>query len=179
MPQLNFGQPANGIMQMAYVVADIREAMQHWITHLRVGPWFLLEHFTGEHPVYRGRESRADVAIAMSFAGHMNIELIQPNDAHPSVYRELIDTRGYGFHHWGVASADIDGDIERYARVGMEVAFRAGVPTGGDVAYLDTHGAMPGFVELISTNPAMERVFSRFYGAALSWDGSDAIRPFA
>jgi hypothetical protein len=109
----------------------------------------------------------------------MNIELIQPNDTHPSVYRELIDTRGHGFHHWGVASADIDTDIVRYERMGMEVAFRAGVPTGGDVAYLDTHGAMPGFVELISTNPAMERAFSRFYGAALAWDGADPIRPFA
>jgi hypothetical protein len=43
---------------------------------------------------------------------------------------------------------------------------------------MDTHGTMPGFVELIATNPLMERVFGRFYGAALSWDGSDPIRPF-
>jgi hypothetical protein len=63
--------------------------------------------------------------------------------------------------------------------MGMELAFRAGVPTGGDVAYMDTHGAMPGFVEVIAANPLMERVFSGFYGAALSWDGSDPIRPFA
>ena len=41
----------------------------------------------------------------MSFAGHMNIELIQPlNDAEPSVYREWIEKRGYGFHHWGRAT---------------------------------------------------------------------------
>jgi hypothetical protein len=44
---------------------------------------------------------------------------------------------------------------------------------------MDTHGAMPGFVEVIAANPLMERVFSGFYGAALSWDGSDPIRPFA
>jgi hypothetical protein len=178
MTLLSFGQPTNGVMQMAYVVEDIRRAMQEWVDRLRVGPWFLLEHFTGERPVYRGRQSQADVAIAMSFAGHMNIELIQPNDTHPSVYREFIETRGYGFHHWGVASADIDADIGRYEAMGMEVAFRAGVPTGGDVAYMDTHGVMPGFVELISTNPLMERTFSRFFGAALSWDGTDPVRPF-
>jgi Glyoxalase/Bleomycin resistance protein/Dioxygenase superfamily len=80
MPLLSFGQPANGVMQMSYVVKDIHAGMQDWIDKLHVGPWFLLEHFTGERPVYRGQQSTADVAIAMSFAGHMNIELIQPND---------------------------------------------------------------------------------------------------
>src|SRR5262249_53635258 len=108
-----------------------------------------------------------------------NIELIQPNDNHPSVYKEHIDARGYGFHHWGVASSDVDGDIARYGKMGMEVAFRCGVPTGGDVAYLDSHGLLPGFVELIATNTFMERAFAHFYGAALSWDGSNPVRPFA
>src|SRR4051794_36850906 len=127
MTLLNFGQPSNGIMQMSYVVKDMRLAIQDWVGKLKVGPWFLLEHFTGERPVYRGSPSKADVAIAMSFAGHMNIELIQPNDTNPSVYKEFIDTRGYGFHHWGVASSDVDADMKRYEAMGMEVAFRAGV----------------------------------------------------
>ena len=178
MGLVGFGQPDDGVIQMCYVVPDIQAAMKTWIDKLKVGPWFLLEHFTGEHPVYRGRKSTADVAIAMSFAGHMNIELIQPNDSNPSVYKESIDAHGYGFHHWGVASADVDADIKLYEAMGMEVAFRAGVPTGGDVAYMDTHGRMPGFVELIATNPLMERAFAHFYGAALGWDGSNPVRPF-
>ena len=178
MPLLNFGQPAGGIMQMAYVVTDIRAAIAEWIERLNVGPWFLLDHFTGVDPVYRGQASRADVAIAMSFAGHMNIELIQPNDDNPSVYKELIDRTGPGFHHWGLASADFKADVRHYEEKGMTLAFRAGVPTGGEVGYFDTGGALPGFVELIETNPGMERAFSRWYGAALAWDGSDPIRPF-
>jgi len=179
MTLLSFGQPDKGIMQMAYVVKDIRDAIREWTERLNVGPWFLLEHFTGIDPVYRGQPSRADITLAMSFAGHMNIELIQPNDSHPSVYKELIDKHGHGFHHWGVATADFKNDLKRYEAKGMEVAFRLGVPTGGEVAYLDTHGALPGFVELIETGPAMERAFGRFYGAALVWDGADPIRPFA
>jgi Glyoxalase/Bleomycin resistance protein/Dioxygenase superfamily len=178
MPELSFGQPAGGVMQMAYTVADIHAAIDEWIARLNVGPWFLLEHFTGEHPVYRGKPSEAGVAIAMAFAGHMNVELIQPNDDKPSVYRETIATRGHGFHHWGLASADVDADVARYAKLGMEVAFRAGVPTGGDVVYLDTRGALPGFVELIPTNPVMEQVFTSFYRASVDWDGRDPVRPF-
>jgi hypothetical protein len=179
MPLLSFGQPDKGIMQMAYVVKDLHSAMDEWIARLNVGPWFVLDRFTGLDPVYRGAPSRAEISLAMSFAGHMNIELIQPNDAHPSVYRELIDKSGYGFHHWGVATADFAGDLKRYESTGMEVAFRLGVPTGGEVAYLDTHGKLPGFVELIETSPGMERAFAQFYGAALAWDGTDPVRPFA
>jgi len=178
MPLLNFGQPDNGIMQMAYIVKDIRQAIDEWVDKLNVGPWFLLDHFTGIDPVYRGQPSKADVSIAMSFAGHMNIELIQPNDANPSVYKESADTKGFGFHHWGVASGDVDADIKRHEKMGHKLAFRAGVPTGGDVAYMDTGGRLPGFVELIQTNPLMERVFSSWHGAALAWDGSNRVRPF-
>ena len=61
---------------MAYVVEDIHAAMKPWAEELKVGPWFLLEHFTGVEAFYRGQPSEAEMAIAMSFAGHMMIELI-------------------------------------------------------------------------------------------------------
>jgi hypothetical protein len=176
---LDFGQPAGGIIQTAYVVDDVGAAIERWIRDLRVGPWFLLERFTGDDPEYRGGPSRTAVAIAMAFAGHMQVELIQPLDDEPSVYRETIDATGYGFHHWGIGSADFAGDIARHEARGHEVAFRAGVPTGGSVAYVDTHGELPGFVELIELGDEMERTFTRFYAASLAWDGADPVRPFA
>jgi hypothetical protein len=109
MGLVGFGQPDDGVIQMCYLVPDIQAAMQTWVQKLRVGPWFLLDHFTGTDPQYRGQDSKADVSLAMSFAGHMNIELIQPNDEHPSVYREWIDRKGYGFHHWGRTTRDFTG----------------------------------------------------------------------
>jgi len=178
MPLLNFGQPSDGIIQMCYVVKDIRAAMDQWVTKLNTGPWFLLDRWTGDNPVYRGQSSQAAVSIAMGFAGHMNIELIQPLDDHPSVYKELIDRQGHGFHHWGVSSTDVDADVRRYQDMGFELAFRAGVPTGGEVAYMDSKGLMPGFVELIQTNREMELAFTGFYAASAAWDGKDPVRPF-
>ena len=178
MADFAFGGPRGGVIQMAYVVPDIREAIGFWVRDLRVGPWFLLDHFTGDRPVYRGEPSRADVAIAMAFAGHMQIELIQPNDDSPSVYRETIDRTGYGFHHFGRASDDIDRDIAEMEKQGYELAFRAGVPTGGDVAYMDGGPEHPGFVELISATEGMEQAFTGFWQASVGWDGADPIRPF-
>jgi hypothetical protein len=176
---LNFGQPDDGIIQMAYVVEDIQAAMKQWADQLRVGPWFLLQHFSGVDPLYRGKPSAADVAIAMSFAGHMMIELIQPNNDAPSVYRETIEQRGYGFHHWGVGSKDFDRDVEIYQKRGAELAFFARVPSGGRVGYMDTTAQLPGMVELIELGADLEPMFTGFYRATLGWDGKDPVRPFA
>ncbi len=178
MGQLDFGQPIGGIIQMAYVVADIASAMGQWTADLRVGPWFLLDHFTGVDPVYRGQPCQAGVALAMGYAGHLQIELIQPTDDHPSVYKEHIDARGFGFHHYGLASPDYAADVARYVARGYELAFEAGVPTGGKVGYLDTHGALPGYLEVIETGAVMEEVFTRFWAASIGWDGSDPVRSF-
>jgi hypothetical protein len=179
MTLLNYGQPEDGIIQMAYVVEDIESAMGHWTASLGAGPWFLLPHFTGDRPTYRGGPSRADVAIAMGFSGHMLIELIAPNDEEPSVYREVIERSGYGFHHFGVGTRNYDADLERHRGNGFELAFQAYVPTGGRVGYLDTKGALPGFLELIELSDATETAFTRFYAASLSWDGKDPVRSFA
>jgi hypothetical protein len=164
---------------MAYVVEDIRRSMDEWVKQLKVGPWFLLEHFTGVDPLYRGQPSEADVALAMAFAGHMMIELIQPNNNAPSVYREVIAKRGYGFHHWGIGSRDFDADVARYRQTGAELAFFAKVPSGGRVAYMDTTARLPGMVELIELNADFEPMFTGFYRASLGWDGKYPVRPFA
>ena len=179
MSLLNFGQPDDGILQMAYVVKDIHTSMHQWVDQLKVGPWFLLEHFSGVDASYRGKPSGADVAIAMSFAGHMMIELIQLNNDAPSVYRETIEKRGYGFHHWGVGSKDFDRDVETYQKRGAELAFFAKVPSGGRVAYMDTTAQLSGMVELIELGADFEPIFTTFYRAALGWDGNNPVRPFA
>ena len=178
MSLVSFGQPDDGIIQMAYVVTDIQRAMEHWISKLKVGPWFLLPDFTGVDPQYRGKASGAHVSLAMSFAGHMNVELIQPNDDAPSVYREVLEARGPGFHHWGMATAHFDRDLERYRSAGHELAFSLRVPSGGRVAYLDTTAPLAGFVELIELGDGFEPVFNRFYRSTIGWDGEDPVRSF-
>jgi len=179
MTKMGFGQNVGRIIQTAYVVKDIRASIDWWVKSANTGPWFLLDHLLADDHVYRGKKSTADVAIAMAFAGSMCIELIQPLDDNPSVYKETIDLRGYGFHHLGLAVSDVDAEIETYRAKGYEVAFRAAVPTGGAVAYLDNGVNDPGFLELIPVTPGMDETFTAFWRASQGWDGSNPIRPFA
>ena len=113
MKIFGFGQRAGQIVQTAYVVQDIRAAIDWWIHDGRVGPWFLLDSFTGPEQRYRGQPTKADVRIAMAFAGHMMIELIQPKDTESSVYQETIRQRGYGCHHVGIAVEDVEAEVCR------------------------------------------------------------------
>jgi len=174
MGLVNFGQPDNGIIQTAYVVKNIREAIGQWVEKLKVGPWFLIEHFQGQDAKYRGQPSKADCALAMSFAGHMMIELIEQYNDAPSVYRETIDKRGYGFHHWGVATSNFDRDMGQCHRG----SFFARVPSGGRVAYMDTTADLPGMVEFIELGASFDPIFSGFYRATIGWDGKDPVRSF-
>jgi hypothetical protein len=178
MGLVNFGQPDDGVIQMAYVVEDIHQAMDHWANKLNVGPWFLLDSFTGVDALYRGQPTAAAVSIAMSFAGHMMVELIQEHAPVPSVYREVIEKRGYGFHHWGVAAKAFDVEVGKYQAAGYDLAFYARVPTGGRVAYMDTTRDLPGMVELIELGASFDPVFSRFYRATIGWDGERPVRSF-
>lgn len=177
-----FGQPYNGIMQTAFVVEDIRASIDHFVRNCHAGPFFLLDRFGDASHVYRGAPSKAEVTIAMGFAGSMQIELIQPLDTHPSVYRETLERRGEGshhFHHFGIAFEDCEAQLPAYRACGYEVAYSAPVPTGGSVYYLDNgKGADEGFLELIPANPGMDAHFTSFWEASRGWDGSDPIRPF-
>jgi hypothetical protein len=178
--ELGYGQPMGGVAQTAFVVPDLRAAIERWTRDMRAGPFFVLPNFLVPGQTYRGAESTADITLAMGFAGHMLIELIQPLDRNPSVYRETILHRGYGFHHLGMACADVDADSRAYQARGYVEAFRAAVPTGGEVVYLDDgSGAELGFLELLPVTPGMDQTFTRFWEASRGWDGSDPVRPFA
>ena len=177
--ELGYGQPMGGIGHTAYVVEDLQASIRRFIEDTGAGPFFVLDNFLVPGQIYRGDESRADITIAMGFAGHMLMELIQPLDDHPSVYQETIRLRGYGFHHFGIACADVDAASLDYQRRGYREAFRAAVPTGGEVVYLDRGDAAQwGFLELLPVTPGMDETFTRFWKASRDWDGSDPVRSF-
>ncbi|MEO8463706.1 MAG: VOC family protein [Gammaproteobacteria bacterium] len=173
-----FGQRAGQVVQTAYVVQSIRPAIDWWIKDGRAGPFFLLDSFTSGEQRYRGQPTTADVSIAMGFAGHMMIELIQPRDDKPSVYRETVQARGYGFHHLGIAFEDVEAERFKYEGRGYHVAFSAPVPSGGTVYYMGEGADAPGFVELIPATAGMDEMFTRYWQASVDWDGKDSIRPF-
>lgn len=178
--KMGFGGEIGTAVQMAYTVQDMDKAIDWWVRKLGVGPWFFLPSFGGEGHVFRGAPCTSYVSIAMSFVGSTNIELLQPLDTEPSVYKETIDRIGYGFHHFGLAidGDEIEEEVARRVAKGDVLAHRAPVPTGGKVAYFEGGQDAPGFVELIPATDGMDKGFTAFWEATQNWDGKDPIRPF-
>ncbi|HSG33695.1 MAG TPA: VOC family protein [Sphingomonadaceae bacterium] len=176
---LSWGQRFGAVMQVAYVVADLRKAIDFYQKALGTGPFFVLEHVTSPARIYRGKNYPAETSLGMAFSGNVNVELIQVHDNAPSVLREGIERYGYGFHHFGVPFADVEAAEARYKAEGYVEVSRNPVPTGGEVVFLDPpNPAQPGYIELLPVNPGMDETFRRFWAAAQDWDGRDPIRPF-
>lgn len=175
---LAFGQPLGSIMQVAYIVENVEEAMRRWTRNLGVGPFFLLEHFPLRDAQYRGQPTELDINIALAYSGGMCFELIQQNDDTPSVYRDVIAERGYGFHHWALSTRDFDGDVARYQSDKAELALYGVAAVGARAAYMDTRATLGGMIELIEIKPEVEALFSTICSASENWNGEDPVRDF-
>jgi hypothetical protein len=174
---LNFGQPLNGVIQMGYVVEDIHKSMLEWSEKLKIGPWFLREHGVFPTQFYRGEPTDVELSIAMGFGGHMMFELIQQHNDVPSVYNDVVRQRGYGFHHYGIATDQYDEAVKVYRDQGYMLVFEAAPVPGVSVAYFDTRANLPGMIEVIQMTSTMEGVFTSMQQASVGWDRSNPVRP--
>jgi len=175
---LKFGQPMGGIIQEAFIVPDIKIGIEHFTKRIKIGPFYLLEHFPLSDYQYRGRPSEIDVTIALGFSGSMCFELIQQNDRNPSVYTETYEKRGWGFHHWAIATDHFDEDVNFYHDQGAPMALYGVAAVGARAAYMDTTDTLPGMVELIEITPKTEDFFAMIHEASVGWDGRNPIRTF-
>ena len=163
-------------MQIAYVVDDLEAAMEHWLDRMSVGPFFVLRNLEVLDKRYRGSPTEVDLDIALGYSGNVCVELIKQNCPSPSVYRELLDRNGPGFHHWGLFAKSFDQEVDRYRERGHALAFSGAVAIGGRFAYLDTVAELGGMIELIEATAAVRELFANFENASIQWDGSDPVR---
>ena len=170
-------QPVGAVMQIAYVVNNLEEAIRHWLQSAGVGPFFLLREIEILDPVYRQQNIDPCIDIAMGYSGSICIELIMPRDETPSVYREFINRQPEGgFHHWGILTESFESDIATYIERGYESVFSGRVAVGDAFCYVDTSEHLGGMVELIKLTPPVKTLFAEMELAAVNWDGTEPIR---
>lgn len=164
------------LIQTAFITDDIQASMRELSRTLGVGPWFLRERGVFPNQVYRGAPATTALAIALGYAGDMQFEVIQQLDDSPSVYREHVERRGYGLHHFGIAAQDYPAAVAQHRRMGDALVYEAEVANGARVGYFDTQGRLPVMIEVIEFLPATQAMFERFRASARDWDGSDPVR---
>lgn len=158
------------VMQVAYVVDDVRVAAQRWADAFGVGPFFIQDHVRYREQAYRGEPSSLDVSLAFAFSGELQIELIQQHNDAPSIYRDFLAAGGQGAQHLGALSADLDADTARLIERGFKIVQR-GVSEVGGVQTIFFESPMGGVVELIAACDGVRGAFAAMKAAAEHWDG--------
>lgn len=160
------------VVQTAFIVPDIRDAIATYVRTMKVGPWFLIEKFTPGEAVYRGKSSSVVISVAFAFRGPAMFELIEQHDQSPSVFREHIAKRGYGLHHLGIMTEAYD---ELLSSMGTTFECVFSARTTGRLAMLET-ADLPHLVEILELDPRRRQFFSDVAVQAAQWDGIDPVR---
>jgi hypothetical protein len=165
------------VLQYAFVVEDLDDAMRHWTQTLGAGPFFVVRDFLGNDLTYRGAPSSTRVNYAFGQSGPVQIQLISQDDPGPSIYRDMFAPGEGGFHHVCalVPLADWDAQLERFTQAGYECA--STLTTTVPAAYFDCRADLGHFVELYGSTERTEGFFAMVRQTHEGWDGiTDPVR---
>lgn len=171
------------IRQVAYLVPDIEAAMAHWAGVLGVGPWYYNPRVPIRNYHYRGERHEPHNSVALANAGALQIELLQPRNDVPSMYRDFLRAGHQGVQHVAYWTEDFDADLARAEAAGFRVCMGGEVGENGRFVYFEDRMAsglpLPGTtIELSEVAGPKGRLFKLIREAAVGWDGSDPVRPF-
>jgi hypothetical protein len=111
-----------------------------------------------------GQPAEYRMRVALSHIGSLRIELIEQLEG-DTVYQEFIDQHGYGVHHIGVLTDNMEKSIREAQAAGFTITQDGagfGLDDDGHYAYLDTEEKLGTTIELIerpNRRSAPEKVF--------------------
>ena len=145
--------PLPDVAQICIIVPDIEKAVETYWERFGVGPWHFYTY--GKPLVKRmtrkGKPHDYRMKVALSYIGSMRIELIEPLEG-DTVYKEFVEEHGYGVHHLGVLTDNMEQSLKEAEEAGIEMTQDGagfGPDDDGHYAYLDTEDLIGTTIELI------------------------------
>ena len=169
-------QPEGTVLELCQVVRDLDRALAHWTQALGAGPFFVFDVPVLPGQRYRGQPTEVALRVGFGFSGGLLIELLQQTDGGLSVFTEMLDARGDGYHHV-MLRLPYDAGVARLSGLGHEIAFSGMMPGGERFCLFDTRAVDGSYVELMELSPGMTESLRRMHRAHREWDGAtDPIR---
>ncbi|RYY38145.1 MAG: ABC transporter permease [Sphingomonadales bacterium] len=159
------------IIQYAWVVSNLEEAIHHWHRTLGVGPFLVNRELQISEPRHRGQPRAVRFSTAVAQSGSAQIELVEQHDDGPSAFRDTVPEGETRLHHVAIVAADYEATLARYADVAVAADGRF-----GDIrfAYLDTSATLGAMLEVLDDKPGIRAFFGAIRKAAERWDGDPA-----
>lgn len=139
------------IIQVGILVKDAAEAAKKLEKLIGVGPFEILEPEYRDL-TYRGKTGKFKIRIALAKAGPIQIELMQPLYGE-TIYDEFAQRKGYGLHHLGIKTDNMERSVEEMEDRGFRV-IQSGNRPGVKWAYLSTEEQTGVIFELLEKKQA-------------------------
>lgn len=173
------GRGFGKVVQVAYLVADIDEAMGHWLGNAGLGPWTCYRNIELDTE-YEERKFTLRIHEALAYMGDLQIQLVQslnsPSESTP--YQSYIQSGRYGVHHMAFLSEDVDSDVARAKEQGFGRICSMRDKGGFRYFYLQSKTMPDVWIEFLESYPALHEIFRDGIAAAEHWNGEDPIRNF-
>lgn len=165
--------PFGTIDQIGYLVGDLEQSIDRWMTQLGVGPWMVFRNvtLTGH---YLEQPVTVTMNVGLAYQGDTQIELIQATNDSPSPYRDAHGQPILGMHHVAWVVDDIDAAIERLSADGLQMVFEASNPATR-VAYFE-NASEPGIRYEVIQGAGMRELIQQGIAAARDWDGTHPVQ---
>ena len=176
LPGGEIGQGFGRVVQVAYLVEDIDEAMQHWLAQAGLGPWTCYRNIELDAE-FEGKPLTLHIHEALAYMGELQIQLVQsldpPSAATP--YQPYLRERRFGIHHLAFFSHDFDADLARARQQGFGRICEMRDSVGNRYAYCGSQALPDVWIELLGVYPELTRIFQDGIAAAAAWKGDEPI----
>lgn len=163
------------IVQNAYFVQDLDEAIERWHNAFGLGPFVVSRHLELEKALYRGAPVPLDISAAFVQAGELQIELLCQHDGGPSAFRDMFAPGEEGLHHVAVFPDDYDQVISAYKARGFDLALELQGADGLGAAFIDTRGVLGHMLEVYRVTEGLHKFYRFVADAARDWDGHNLM----
>ena len=161
------------VMQNAYFVQDLDEAMVRWNRILGSGPFLVRRHIALEEVRSRGRPASLDISAAHAQAGDVQIELVMQHCDQPSAFRDMFGKTGEGLHHVAIFPEDHDAMVAHYGAQGFAAATDIVTAEGRGATYVDTRPMLGHMMEVYRVNDSLVSFYEQIAQAAAGWVGQE------
>jgi hypothetical protein len=171
------GQGFGKVVQVAYLVPDVDEAMRNWLEQLGVGPWTCIRNIELD-AVYAGQACQLRLHEALAYVGELQIQLVHSLNApeEPTPFRAWIETGRFGMHHMAYFSQNIDADVARAEAQDFERTCEMRSKDGHRYFYCRSMRMPDVYIEFLEVYPLLTQIFEEGIADAARWDGTDPIR---
>lgn len=170
--RISYSRPGRQrIVQNAYYVQDLDEAMARYSRIMGIGPFLVRRHIGLPQVNYRGQPATLDISAAHAQAGEVQIELVMQHCDQPSAFHDMFGPGEEGLHHVAIFPEDHDAMVAHYAAQGFAAATDIVTAEGRGATYVDTSAMLGHMVEVYRVNDSLVAFYEQIAEAADRWDG--------